>query len=389
MHLFDLLIQEWHQLIAPEVGFWHILFWVFAASLLIQLLFFWIIYVRIAAHKTKSFSLLKQKEPVSVVIAARDEYLNLYENLPAILEQDYPDFEVIVVNNDSTDDSATLLKNFQLQYPHLKVITLERNLNFFKGKKFPLSLGIRAAKNDILIFTDADCKPASPDWINYMHDMFSPDTDIVLGVGMYQYRKGLLNRIIRFETFWIAIQYLSFAMAGMPYMGVGRNLAYRKSLFLKQKGFISHYKVSSGDDDLFVNQASRFSNIAIQAHPDSHTLSRPVTSLRRYFIQKRRHLSTGRHYRPLHKMVLGVSGLSQLLFYVAFIILMSTHTFIMLSIIAFVLRWISHCIIIKSSVKKFGLKIFCVFSPLMELSLLILQLALATANLFIKPVRWK
>lgn len=389
MHFLDSLTQEWHQLFAPGAYLPKILFWVFVATLLIQLLFYWLIYVRMAAHKVKPFSLLKQKEPVSVVIAARDEYLNLYENLPAILEQDYPDFEVIVVNNESTDDSATLLKNFEHQYPHLKVINLERNLNFFKGKKFPLSLGIRAAKNDILLFTDADCKPTSSDWISYMHDKFAADTDIVLGVGLYQRRKGLLNQIIRFETFWIAIQYLSFTLAGMPYMGVGRNLAYRKSLFLKQKGFISHYKVASGDDDLFVNQASRFSSIAIQAHPDSHTHSRPVTSLKRYFIQKRRHLSTGRHYRPLHKMVLGMSGLSQLLLYVTFIILLSTQTFMILSLIAFVLRWISQCIIFKYSAKKLGLKILCVFSPLMELLMLSIQLTLTAANLFTKPVRWK
>lgn len=389
MQFLELLIEEWYQITSPSRLLQNWLFWLFASATLIQLLYHWIVYVRMAAHKTRPFSLLREKAPVSVVIAARDEYMNLYENLPAILEQDYPEYEVIVVNNESTDDSAILLRNFQLQYPHLKVINLERNLNFFKGKKFPLSLGIRAAKNEILVFTDADCKPATADWLSHMEGNFTENTDIVLGVGQYSTRKGLLNYFVRYETFMIALQYLSFALAGMPYMGVGRNMSYRKSLFMSQKGFISHYRVSSGDDDLFVNHASRVANIEIQAHPDSHTLSRPVTSLKRYFIQKRRHLTTGSHYRRKHKFILGIAAISQLIMFVSFILLISTNTLIILTLFAFLLRWISQCIIFKSAAKKLRIKILCLLSPLMEFILMTLQITVATVNLFRKPGRWK
>jgi poly-beta-1,6-N-acetyl-D-glucosamine synthase len=389
MHYLEPLIAEWQQLVAEHQNLNTCLFWAFAAALLIQLLYFWIIFVRLAAHKPKQISLLRPKEPVSVIIAARDEYLNLYENLPAVLEQEYPEFEVIVVNNESTDDSATLLKNFQLQYPHLKVITLERNLNFFKGKKFPLALGIRAAKNDLLLFTDADCKPSSPHWLNHMQGCYEAGTGVVLGVGQYTRRKGLLNLIIRYETFFIALQYLSFALAGMPYMGVGRNLSYRKSLFLKHKGFISHYNVSSGDDDLFVNAVAGTTEISIQAHPDAHTFSRPPYSFKRYFIQKRRHLTTGKHYQPRHKFVLGLYSLSQLLFFALLILLFSLQHFLIFPLAGFVIRWISQCIIMKKSAKRLHVKFLCVLSPLIELFLMLFQLTVATVNLFSKPKRWK
>jgi poly-beta-1,6-N-acetyl-D-glucosamine synthase len=389
MHFLEPLISEWQQLVAQRQNLHTVLLWAFTGALFIQLLYYWIIFVRLASHKPKPLSLLRPKEPLSVIIAARDEYLNLYENLPAVLEQNYPDFEVIVVNNDSTDDSATLLKNFQLQYPHLKVITLERNLNFFKGKKFPLALGIRAAKNDLLVFTDADCKPASTEWLNHMQSGYHEKTGVVLGVGQYRRSKGLLNHLIRFETFTIALQYLSFALAGMPYMGVGRNLSYRKSLFMKQRGFISHYNIASGDDDLFVNAVAGSTEIRIQAHPDAHTFSRPPYSFKRYFIQKRRHLTTGKYYKPSHKFVLGLLSLSQFLFFLLLILQLSLQQFLILPLAGFGLRWLSQCIVMKKSAKKLRIKFLCVLSPLTELFLILFQLTIVTVNIFSKPKKWK
>lgn len=389
MHFFNPLILEWHHLTTAPQEFTSLLFWFFAAMLLTQLVYYWAVFVRLAAHSLKEIKLLDTKPPVSVVIAARDEYLNLYENLPAILEQDYPEFEVIVVNNESTDDSATLLRNFQQQYPHLNVINLERNLNFFKGKKFPLSLGIKAAQYDLLVFTDADCRPASNQWLAHMQSAYTPETGVVLGVGQYNHQPGFLNSLIRFETFMIALQYLSFALAGMPYMGIGRNLSYRKSLFIKQKGFISHYMVTSGDDDLFVNQASGLTKMAIQIHPDSHTFSRPVNSFKRYFIQKRRHLTTARHYKPMHKMVLGGFAVSQVLFFLLLILNLALHKFLIITLIAFFIRWITQYFIIKKSAKKLRINILCVLSPLLEFILMVFHLMVSIVNLFSKPKRWK
>ncbi len=389
MHYLDPIIQEWHRLLPPCHDLHNILFWCFAGCLLIQLFYWWFYFIRLGAYRYKKVPPDTLVQPVSVIIAARDEYLNLRENLPSILEQEYPDFEVIVVNNDSTDDSTTLLKNFQLRYPHLNVIHIERNLNFFKGKKFPLSIGIKAAKHDILLFTDADCRPATPHWISNMQSAFTPETGIVLGIGQYARKSGLLNLLIRFETFFIAVQYLSFALAGMPYMGVGRNLAYRKSLFMKQKGFISHYKVSSGDDDLFVNEAAQTTRVDIMVLPESHTFSRPVSNLRRWFIQKRRHFTTARHYRPLHRFVLGLYVSTQLLTYSLLILLLFQRTFLILTIAAFLVRWISQVIVLKTSAKTTGINFFFLLSPLMEFALLLLHLMVAFVNLFSRPKKWK
>ncbi len=285
----------------------------FLSVALIQLGFYWFIMGRSAFLKTRQKPGFEG--PVSVIICARNECRNLENNLPLVLEQNYPEFEVIVVNDASDDDSEGLLQQMQEKYPELKVITLKESVNFFKGKKLPLSVGIKSASHEHLLLTDADCKPASPHWITRMADHFGDQKKLVLGYGKYERRPGLLNLFIRFDTMFTAMQYVGFALAGSPYMGVGRNLGYTRSLFYGVKGFTSHYTVLSGDDDLFVNQVATSKNTAVELNPHSHTVSEPKTSFRHWFRQKSRHMSTSVYYKGKHKFLLGLFGLTNLIYY--------------------------------------------------------------------------
>jgi len=199
-------------------------------ALFVQLIYYWLIFSRVAFYNHTKRPVSESKEPVSVIVCAKNEYHNLVRFLPKLLEQDYPEYEVVVVNDASDDDTFYLLRELADKYPRLKVVNITQNLNFFSGKKFPLSIGIKSAKYELVLLTDADCFPAGPNWIEKMQSAFSGKTEIVLGYGSYAPQPGLLNRLIRFDTLMVAVQYMSNAMIGMPYMGVGRNLAYRKSL---------------------------------------------------------------------------------------------------------------------------------------------------------------
>ncbi|HLW39046.1 MAG TPA: glycosyltransferase, partial [Brumimicrobium sp.] len=245
-----------------------ILFWSLAFIQLFWLFFF---YSRIAFHKEKKPS--TSSLPISIIISARNEEDNLAEFLPYILEQDYPNFEVIVVNHQSTDGTEYILKAFQETHSHLRVITLERDKHLAFGKKLPLTVGIKGAKHNHLLLTDADCMPTSNQWLKIMASKFSDKKEIVLGYAPLRKTKGFLNKLIRFDTAFIALNYLSFAKAGTPYMGVGRNLAYTKDLFLKNKGFKSHYSIQSGDDDLFIQEVAKKKNYTISLSPDSFCVS--------------------------------------------------------------------------------------------------------------------
>ncbi|MEO6963492.1 MAG: glycosyltransferase [Puia sp.] len=261
-----------------------------------------------------------QQHPVSVIICARDEAPNLAANLPGALVQTYPStHEVIVVNHNSQDDTRYLLEEFKKTFKGLHIVNLEYEAKGIPGKKYPLSMGIREAKHEVVLLTDTDCVPASEFWIEKMQDGYDEGIQVVLGYSPYRKKPGVLNKLIRFETFHSALQYFSYALAGHPYMGVGRNLSYKKELFLRNKGFSSVNHLPGGDDDLFINQVANGGNTRIVIDPESFTLSEPKNTFREWVKQKSRHHSTGKFYRPKQKWLLGIYSVSQFLFYPAFI----------------------------------------------------------------------
>jgi glycosyltransferase involved in cell wall biosynthesis len=299
----------------PLTHWEEIIFYVFAAVTLIQLFYYTWFFSRVAFYKPKP-KLQSQQHPVSVIICARDEDENLARNLPGVLVQSYPSsFEVVVVNDNSVDDSKYILQELKKTFKTLNAVELTQEAKLIAGKKYPLSVGIREAKYEILLLTDADCVPSSEHWIEKMQNRYDEKTEIVLGYGAYHKRKGLLNKLIRFETFHTALQYLSYALAGTPYMGVGRNLSYKKDLFLRNKGFSSINHIPSGDDDLFINQVATKNNTAVIIDPEAVTRSVPKTTWSGWLRQKTRHYTTARYYKPKHKFLLGLYFITQFAFY--------------------------------------------------------------------------
>lgn len=294
---------------------WEIVFSFFALVTLIQVFYHLYFFNRVAYFKPK----LKdhsQQHPVSVIVCARDEDENLARNLPGVLVQNYStSHEVIVVNDNSTDDTKYVLQELKKTFKTLHVVELSQEAKHINGKKYPLSIGIKEAKHEVVLLTDADCVPASEHWIRLMQDGYQENTEIVLGYGSYHKKPGLLNKLIRFETFHAGIQYLSYALAGIPYMGVGRNISYKKGLFFRHKGFSSINHIPGGDDDLFVNKAANRNNTEIIIDKDAITLSAPKRTWKEWRNQKLRHYTTAKYYKTKHKFLLGLYSFTQFLFY--------------------------------------------------------------------------
>jgi glycosyltransferase involved in cell wall biosynthesis len=266
----------------------------------------------------KDFSQLKsiipkKLVPFSVIISARNEARNLIEYLPSILEQDYPTFEVIIIDDDSTDDSAEILNHFKVQYAHLHIIKIEHKKS--AGKKEGLQQGIMNAKYEWLVFTDADCYPKSDQWLRKLASNCTEKTDIILGYSPYRKENGLLNDFIRYETFMTAVIYGTFTLSGMPYMGVGRNMAYKKSTFLTTVNKEKFEKTASGDDDLAVNAMANSHNTVLQFDEKARVISLPKTTFSDFINQKTRHLSPSTHYKAGHQWLLGLLAISQATFY--------------------------------------------------------------------------
>ncbi|MGB0930518.1 MAG: glycosyltransferase, partial [Chitinophagales bacterium] len=328
---------------------------------ILQILIYIGIFSRLAFYKDKApsspqspknTSFSPQSLPISVVICARNEAENLKKYLPLILNQNYPQFEVIVVNDSSIDDTQIILETFAEKYSCLKTINTAGLKRDMAGKKFALTKGIEATQYEHLVFTDADCYPASQDWIAEMVKKFTKKRQIILGFGPYVCHRGCLNKIIQYETLMTALQYLSLSLMGLSYMGVGRNLAYHKSLFLENKGFENHKDTPSGDDDLFINEVATSQNTTLTIAPKTFCYSEPPLGWQTWFAQKKRHLSTGKHYSVSHKLILGTISASHFLFYGTLIVVLLSKSFNFIIFLLFTFRLISQFVVLKRVLKK-------------------------------------
>ena len=353
---------------------------------LVNILFF-IGYFSFASAKESTSN---STPPVSVIICAKNEAENLKDFIPLILEQNYTDFEVILINDASSDDTLEVMEGFEKLDPRVRLVNVKNIEAFWGKKKYALTLGIKKAKNSTLLFTDADCRPESNMWISEMASNFKEDKSIVLGYGGYLKNKGsLLNKLIRYETFLTAIQYFSFAKWGIPYMGVGRNLAYTSQEFYAQNGFATHLHIKSGDDDLFVNQAGTGENTAITFNRASITRSIPKTSFSAWIFQKRRHISTAKFYKKKHQFLLVSFYLSQIGFWVLLISLLLLKIYWPIVIGILILRLLIQYIVYYKSAKKLDEMDLLWLLPFFEVFLIITQLSIFSMNVFSKPTNWK
>lgn len=289
-------------------------------TLLIQLYYILFVYSRLAMHKIRPTQEQNLLPPATIIICAYNEEENLKRFLPKILSQDYPEFEIIVVDDCSNDDTKWVLKEICDQHNNIRVIEIQEHVQLKHNKKFALTIGIKGAKYNHLLMTDADCEPTSDQWLkNMMSGYSNPEKEIVLGYSPYFKSKGLLNALIRFETTHTAMTYLSLALKKNAYMGVGRNLSYTKDLFFKGKGFNAHMHIKSGDDDLFINHNANRKNTMIAIHPEAHVYSKPKSTWSSYYKQKARHSTASVAYKRKHKNTLALQMGSAFFFYILLI----------------------------------------------------------------------
>jgi biofilm PGA synthesis N-glycosyltransferase PgaC len=342
-------------------------------GILVLLLFFQLYYIlfvygKLALYKVKSNQEIENSKEVSIVICAHNEQENLKSFLPGILEQDYPKFEVIVVNDCSEDDTKWVLQDFACKYANLKIVEIKEHIQLKHSKKFALTMGIKAAKNPYLLMTDADCQPNSSNWLKEMAGSFQENKDIVLGYSPYFKFPGFLNRLIRFETTHTAMSYLSYAIKGDAYMGVGRNLAYTKDLFFTNKGFTDHMHIKSGDDDLFVNATANRHNVEINIAPDAFVYSEPKTTWKSYYKQKARHSGASTLYKGRHQRMLGTQLITAALFYLAIVVAIAiVPQYWYIGIAAYLIRLICQVLIFRPIYKKLEVSDLLLWLPILDL----------------------
>lgn len=358
----------------------------------IHQIYFYLRYLRLGGKVTSQTDSDVQLPAVSVIVCAHNEYDNLQDYLSILLEQDYPCYEVIVVDDSSEDGSDLLLERWSRQYGNLYHTFVPRGARVLSNKKLALTIGIKAAHHDYLLLTDADCRPEFKFWIREMMQGFAnQQTEVVLGFSPYFEKSDLLNHLIGYDTLFNGLQYMGMARAGKPYMGVGRNLAYKRETFFSVGGFKGLLGNRAGDDDLFVNRIANAANTVVVNNPNSIVWSVPKTTWREWFHQKRRHLSVSPQYRTRSKIQVTLEPLSRGIFYACVLAsaIVGSIELISIALALFLLRLLVQLIIINVSARRLnmrgyslGLIAYDIILPLITLYMMLTQ------PLQKKPLYW-
>ena len=297
------------------------------ASLIILSLYYGLFYMGVGRYKGPRTNKKKEESkqtalpPVSVVMTAHNDADKLRANLLYVLEQDYPTFEVVVVDYRSSDDSKYVLQMLSQTYNHLKVVHLDANPNGFQGLKYPFSMGVKSAQYDLLLLTETDCVPKDVTNFCWIREMVAgyvgKQTEMVLGYCGIQPRRSPINWLQQYDNLDYSVEYLGAAIHRRPFTGCGRNLSYRRSLFMKSGGFIYHYHIPDGADDMFVCQNATRRNTSVVLSDGAFTTVEPQRSLRAWHSYRRHRAATHRYYGLGLRLNRLMRPLGVLLFYLS------------------------------------------------------------------------
>jgi len=366
----------------------NVLFLLLAITVLVQFFYAFYYFLSLALYK-KHLPFETPGFPVSVIVCAHNEYENLLRLIPKLLKQNYPEFELMLIDDRSKDETGGYMQQITQYYPHAKLISIKNTPAGFNPKKYALSLGIKSAKHEHLLFTDADCVPLSENWIAEMVKGYNNGAEIVLGYGKYEQMPGFLGYLIKYETLLSAIQYLSFAIKGKPYMGVGRNLSYTKTCFYRNKGFASHIRSTGGDDDLFVRDAAANSKVNVVIGQEAQTESKAKETWGEWWQQKRRHLSAGIKYKWQDRVRIGSFILANMFFYVLSVILLAMQANLMWLGAIFAVRCLIVFSIYYQAASNLKERLSVVLMPILDLVYYITYGLLSVSVLMFKKIAWK
>ncbi len=369
------------------VGFYFAI--ILGIIILFQILYYFIVYGRVAFFKDNKLTTDEKQKyipSVSVVMCVKDDAYNLEKKLPIILEQEYPNFEVVVVNDASKDETEYVLRVLQEIYPNLNVVNLYNNVNGFLGKKYPISLGIKSAKNEIILLTESDTMPLNYNWITTMVKGFKQKKDIVLGFTNFEQKPTFLNTLMHYENLTSAMNYLGNAMLNNPFMGQGRNMAYKREFFFETGGFISQYNISVGEDDLFINKNANSKNTSVIINKESINLASPKEKREEWVIQKKKHFKSMYHFKLKDKIISTLMPFATLLIYVLVALSIVFQFPWQYAILPLVLKYTFQIIVYYKSSKTLATKQVAFLSPLLEVLFLFINTTIRFFTLFTKKI---
>ncbi len=316
---------------------------IFLFALFVQLMYHVFLFSRLAFYR-KATTSNNLTAKISVVVCCKNEIQTIPQLIEQLKLQQYPDYEIIIVDDCSDDGTFEYLN--KLQQKNLFVYQVVKSI---AGKKELLEFGIRNATSDWILVCDADCLPRSSNWIQSMTQAIQNEqTEIVLGYAPFTEEKAWVNLFSRYENFHTGITYLSMAIAKHAYMGVGRNMMFKKSLYNKYIEQVKSIPTLSGDDDLLINMSSNRENTTVCIDKDSFVYSATKNTFSAFLNQKKRHISTSYYYKKWDIFILSMYPISLFLLWLSYFIIVIYYPLILIGTSILLLGYLTTAMLVKT-----------------------------------------
>ncbi|TDQ29767.1 glycosyltransferase [Tenacibaculum caenipelagi] len=363
-----------------------ILFYTFVVVTAIQIVYY--LSFSLFVFQKQENTLSNTNIPVSVIVYVKNNAKTLAEYIQNLTKQKHPNFEIVMVNNASNDTTLEIIENLQLEYPNIKVVNVKNTEAFWANKKYALTLGVKAATYEYLLFTELGSKALSKNWIDEITCYFSQEKSIVIGYQkLKRKKKSFSNLLFRFDHLSNTIQAFSYAKFGAPYKATNHNLAYTKEEFFKVNGYINHLALFMGEGDLFLKDAATNQNTIVATTPNSFVCSTKYLSFKEWFLQQKKQSILFSLYKPKHKFLLSFFKLSKFLFYVLAVCITYINWKIALPLI--ISYYLIQYIIVGKLATKLQERNTILLLPLLEVCLVLLQIIIFISNQISKPKHWK
>ena len=364
-----------------------VLFYIFVGLFSVQIiyLFFFLLF---SFSKEKQINNSKEKLPVSVILYTKNNEQIIEESFSKLINQTYPNFEVVIIDNASSDETPTILEELAVKFSNLKIVTVENNEAFWSNKKYALTLGVKAATHEHIIFTEVDSTPVSNNWLNSMAQKFSEEKEIIIGYTKYENKRfSFFGLLVRFEHLLHHILAFTNNKFGSAFNASEKNFGYTKSSFFKAKGYINHLKIQASHSDLFLKDATTKSNTTYTVKPTSFMVKSLPDSFSEWFNNLQLKSFNKKYYKAKHQLIINLFSFSRVLFYPLAIILAILNWKLIIPFIAS--YYVLFYLVVGKSAQKLKERQLIYFLPIIDIFIVCIQFSIFITNRISKPTVWK
>ena len=307
-----------------------VLLTVFGVLFLLRLLHLFLFTGRVLFRK-KVDNNEAEKKPLSLILTIRNEEENLKNNLPKILSLENIDFEMVVVDDFSQDNSYLILGLLKDRYKRLTISALNQETKF--STKLALNIAIKATNNKWILTVPVSLAEVAAEWLDYISQATNNEKNVVIGYSTVARSKGFYNRLTRIENYFSYLKSTGYILNGIPFVYSVENVAFQKEKYFEIGGFGQKVTEHYANLELVINSFIRKKTTAVLFNKESSIRKTEVVKRADYFDLLKKSIRIESHLSSSKRVILFLIEFGKLLFLpiAAFVIVLLPELWIILA----------------------------------------------------------